>query len=176
MSPQTNLDDESSKPVIKVLDASKDANMNVFSGLGREDLIWLAGMFEAEAYYYVDERKRSQSNSVNYTPPPGTPGIKFEYTQKETAERIALFVGQEVKVQKRLTTAGKTVYRVTVCARAKTELILKALLPFTVGLKTKAKMQELLVICEKYNLWVAEQGKKKAAQLANKASQRKKTN
>jgi hypothetical protein len=71
----------------------------------------------------------------------------------------------------RVTSAGNTVYRVSICARKEVELLLKRILPYVVGHKTRSKIEELLNICVQYEQWVNEGGKSKAAKLANKASQ-----
>jgi hypothetical protein len=42
--------------------------------LTNEELAWLAGIIEGEAYLYLDKRRRSKSNDPDYEPPPSASG------------------------------------------------------------------------------------------------------
>jgi hypothetical protein len=139
--------------------------------ISMEDWIWLAAILEGEGHFSSDNRSRSTSNSPDYVPPPSAPFIKLEHTQHETALRVGAIVGQNVNLQNRRTVTGLPVWRVTVCSRAKTEYVLKKIYPLISGERTKQKIEGQLLLCDQYNLWLAEGGRKKAAQLANKASQ-----
>ena len=66
----------------------------------------------------------------------------------------------------RKTKAGNTVYRITIEARKKTEVLLRCILPYIVGVKTRSKINQLLALCDAYNKWEAEGGKSKAASIA----------
>jgi hypothetical protein len=89
--------------------------------------------------------------------------------EEDVMAHVGNLVGQEVKVQNRQTVTNKTVYRVTIASRKKVEALLKAILPFTVGARTIARINEALDLCEAYNQWVANGGPKKQAQLAARA-------
>lgn len=75
------------------------------------------GLLQAEAYFYSDNRKRSTSDDPNYTPPPPIPTIKLEMVEEDLMEYVGKLVGKNVVLQKRQTTANKSVYRVTIQAR-----------------------------------------------------------
>jgi len=132
-------------------------------------LAWLAGLFQAEASFQTDNRIRSQSNSPEYTPPPHRPFLKLDMIEQDLMERVGEYLGKEVITLNRKTSAGNTVYRISLDAREDVKLFLKAIFPYVIGIKTRTKISDLLQLCDEYDKWVAEGGKKKAAQLANKA-------
>lgn len=142
-----------------------------FEKLDETTIAWLAGLLQGEAAFQIDDRKRSTSNSSEYTPPPPTPVVKLEMIEQDLMECVGQYLGKPVKTMSRVTSAGNTVYRVSICARKEVELLLKRILPYVVGHKTRSKIEELLNICVQYEQWVNEGGKSKAAKLANKASQ-----
>lgn len=84
-----------------------------FQSLEKEKLAWLAGIFQAEAYFYLDERVRSLSNDPNYTPPPPVPSIRLEMIEKDLMEHVSDCLDQSVKKQVRQTSAGNDVYRIS---------------------------------------------------------------
>lgn len=137
-------------------------------------LAWLAGLFQAEAYFYVDERVRSKSADPDYTPPPRSPCIKIEMVEEDLMNHVGKLLDQKVKKQKRLTSAGNSVYRVTIESRAKVEALLRCLLPYTVGEKTRTKVLDLLKLCDEYNAWLKAGGRSQAARLAARAKAKKK--
>jgi len=135
-------------------------------------LAWLAGLLQAEADFTLDKRKRSKSGDPDYIPAPPIPIIKVEMVEKDVMEYVGELVGQRVVEQKRSTTAGKTVYRVTIQARKKTELLLRAILPYIVGEKNRSRILELLKVCDAYNKWLEKGGKSSAAKLAARFKQK----
>jgi hypothetical protein len=80
--------------------------MYKFQHLEKEKLAWLAGLFQAEAYFYLDKRIRSTSNDPNYTPPPPVPCIKLEMVEKDLIDHVGDCVDQVVKEQARPTKRG----------------------------------------------------------------------
>ncbi len=86
--------------------------------------------------------------------------------EKDVMEYVSKLVGAKVVTQKRKTKADKEVYRITIQAREKTEVFLRAILPYIVGEKNRSRILELLTVCEAYNKWLAEGGKSNAAKLA----------
>lgn len=137
-----------------------------FETLEPTKLAWLAGLLQAEADFTSDKRIRSKSNDLNYTPPPPIPRVKLEMVEKDLMEHVGELVGQNVRPQNRKTASDKTVYRITIEAREKTELFLRAILPYIVGEKNRSRILELLTICDAYNQWLADGGRSKAAKLA----------
>jgi hypothetical protein len=129
-------------------------------------LTWLAGLLQAEADFTLDERKRSKSGDPDYTPAPPIPLIKLEMIEKDVMDHVGELVDQRVVEQKRRTSAGKPVYRVSIQARKKTELLLRAILPYIVGEKNRSRILGLLEVCDAYNEWLEEGGKSSAAKLA----------
>ena len=134
-------------------------------------LAWLAGLFQAEASFQKDKRNRSKSNSPEYIPPPHRPTVKLEMIEQDLMETVGEYLGIKVTTVTRKTSAGNTVYRIFFSARKDVELFLKAIFPYVIGSKTRTRISDLLQLCDEYDKWVAEDGKRKAAQLANKASQ-----
>jgi hypothetical protein len=132
------------------------------------------GLLQAEAYIYSDIRRRSKSDDPDYTPPPPIPTIRLEMIEEDLMEYVAELVGQNVVVQKRQTTADNSVYRITIQAREKTEVLLRVILPYIVGEKNRSNILGLLNICDTYNKWVAEGGALKSnhGRLAQKAKAR----
>jgi hypothetical protein len=130
------------------------------------ELAWLAGLLQAEAYFTSDKRIRSKSGDPNYIPPPPAPKVKLEMVEKDLMEHVGELVGEKVIPQNRLTKANKEVYRITIQAREKTEVFLKAILPYIVGEKNRSRILELLTICDAYNKWLEEGGRSNAARLA----------
>lgn len=139
-----------------------------FENLKPTELAWLAGLLQAEADFTSDKRIRSKSNDPNYIPPPAIPMIKLEMVEKDLMESIGKLVDEKVVLQKRQTTANKDVYRITIQAREKTEVFLRAILPYIVGDKNRSRIIELLTTCDVYNNWLAEEegGRSSAARLA----------
>lgn len=158
--------------------------MNIFSNKQQKpfpfetadptELAWLAGLFQAEAHFFVDKRVRSQSKDSDYTPPPPTPGIRIEMIEEDVMNQVGKLVDQKVNPQVRKTTANNQVYRVTIQSRAKVEALLRCLFPYIIGEKTRTKIMTLLKLCDEYNLWLENGGRRKAAQLAARASAKKK--
>lgn len=142
-----------------------------FKNLGTEKLAWLAGLFQAEAYFHEDKRVRATSSNEEYTPPPPIPMIKLEMVEQDLMEHLGEILDENVITVNRKTSAGKRVYKITISARNKVEAFLKAILPFVIGKKNSNKIKELLNFCQEYKTWVGNGGKKNAAKLANKASQ-----
>ena len=141
--------------------------------LDPEKLAWLAGLFQAEAYFYLDTRIHSKSKDPDYTPPPPVPNIKLDMVEKDLMEHVADLLEQSVKEQRRKTTVGKTVYRVSLANRSKVEAFLKAILPYVVGKYKRDKIQELLNVCDQYNLWFESGGRSKAGALAARMKTKK---
>ena len=136
-------------------------------------LAWAAGILQAEADFTADKRTRSKSNDPDYTPPPPAPKVKLEMVEKDLMDHFGELVDQKVKLQKRKTAAGNSVYKVTVEAREKTEVFLRAILPYIVGEKNRSRILELLTFCDGYNKWLAEGGRSKAASLAARSKKKK---
>lgn len=149
-----------------------DSFQSRFLKLGAEKIAWLAGLLQGEAYFHMDKRVRAKSE--NYTPVPSTPQIKLEMIQKDLMEHVGECLEEDVVIVVRKTTADNTVYKVTVTSRDKVETILKSLLPYIIGTKTRTEIEKLLEVCDEYHKWKQEGGKSKAAKLANLASQKAK--
>ena len=139
--------------------------------LDETKIAWLAGLLQGEATFQMDDRKRSTSNSPEYIPPPPSPLIKLDMIEKDLMECVGSYLSKPVIPLKRPTSAGNTVYRVSLYAREEVELVLKRILPHVVGHKTRSRIEDLLNICNQYNEWVSNGGKSQAAKLANRASQ-----
>lgn len=142
------------------------------NSLTPEQAAWLAGIYQSEAYFYLDKRRRSKSGDPNYTPPPPTPSIKLEMIEKDLMTHIGNFLNKNVIEVKRKTSAGNQVYKVLITAREEVKAFLLKIQPYIIGNKTQLKITELLNACYQYDVWVAAGGHTKAAQLANKASQK----
>ena len=114
------------------------------------ELAWLAALLQAEADFTSDKRIRSKSGDPNYAPPPPAPKVKLEMVEKDLMEYVGAkqLVGakQKVVLQNRKTKANKEVYRVTIQSREKTELFLRAIIPYIVGEKNRSRIlfQEFL--------------------------------
>jgi hypothetical protein len=137
-----------------------------FETLDSTKLAWLAGLLQAEADFTTDNRIRSKSVDPDYTPPPPIPRVKLEMVEKDLMDYVGELVGQNVVLQNRKTSAGKEVYRISIEAREKTEVFLRAILPYIIGEKNRSRIIALLAICDDYNKWLASGGKSKAAKLA----------
>lgn len=137
-----------------------------FENIQATQLAWLAGLLQAEADFNSDKRIRSKSGHTDYTPPPPIPKVKLEMVEKDLMEYVAELVGEKVVTQNRKTTANKEVYRITIQAREKTEVFLRAILPYIIGEKNRSRILDLLAVCDAYNNWLAEGGRSKAAKLA----------
>ena len=147
----------------------------VFENLKPTELAWLAGLFQAEAYFTSRECKSRKTDDPDYIQVPPIPIVKLEMIEEDLMEHVAKLLDQNVVKQERKTTAGNVVYRITIQAREKTEVFLRTILPYVVGTKTRSKINMLLAICDDYNKWVAEGGKSKAAKLAAKSKKPKQT-
>ena len=143
-----------------------------FENLEETKIAWLAGLLQGEAAFQLDSRVRSKTPLSLYTPPPPTPIIKLEMVEPDLMECVGKYFDKPVKLMSRKTSAGNSVYRVSVCARQQVEIILRRILPHVIGHKTRSKIESLLQICDQYNEWVTQGGKSKAAKLANEASQK----
>ncbi len=140
-----------------------------FTTLPKEIIAWLAGLFQAEAYFHLDRRVRSKAPISEYTPVPPRPQIKLEMIEKDLMHVVADYVGEDVIEVARRTTANNIVYRITLTQRKKVEAFLKCLQPYIIGEKTNSKITELLKVCEEYNTWEAAGGKNNAAKYAARA-------
>lgn len=93
--------------------------------------------------------------------------------EKDLMDYVGDCLEQPVKEQKRPTSAGKVVYRVSLSSRPKVEAFLKAILPYVVGELKRSKIQELLDVCDEHNAWIQNGGRSSAGSLA--ARQKKKS-
>lgn len=144
-----------------------------FSQLNETDISWLAALLEGEAYFGADYRRRARLDIQDgYDGPPPTPFIKLETIDKDLMDKVASYVDQTVNPQRRLTSAGKQVYRITITARDKTEVILRRILPYIGGERTRIKINNLLKMCNDHNEWERGGGRTRAAQRANQARNR----
>jgi len=143
-----------------------------FETLDPTQLAWLAGLLQAEADFTTDKRIRSKSGDPNYIPPPPIPRVKLEMVEKDLMDYVGKLVGQNVVTQNRKTTADNKVYRISLEAREKTEVFLRAILPYTIGEKNRSRIIALLTICDDYNKWVANGGKSNAARLAARSKKK----
>lgn len=146
-----------------------------FGNNSETDLAWLAGLLQAEANFTADKRVRSKGNDPNYQPPPACPLIVVSMIEKDVMEKVGQMVDQTVVEQKRRTSANNKVYRVTIQAREKVESLLRAILPYTVGEAKRAKIQEMLTLCDDYNNWVASGGPRQQAAAAARARNAKRS-
>lgn len=137
------------------------------------ELAWLAGLFQAEAYFYVDARVRSKSQDPSYKPPPRSPGIRIEMIEEDVIDYVGKLVDQKTKLQVRKTSADNRIYRITIEAREKVHALLQCLLPYTIGEKTRTKILNHLTLCQEYDTWVQEGGRRQHAQQAARASAKK---
>jgi hypothetical protein len=144
-----------------------------FETLEPTDLAWLAGLLQAEANFTLVKNTRSKSGDPDYIPAPSLPLIKLEMVEKDLMERVGELVGEKVVLLNRKTTANKQVYRITIQAREKTEVFLRAIRPYIVGEKNRSRILELLTVCDAYNKWLAEGGKSNAAKLAARCKKQK---
>jgi hypothetical protein len=143
-----------------------------FETIHPTQLAWLAGLLQAEADFTTDKRIRSKSSDPNYIPPPPIPRVKLEMVEKDLMDYVGELVGQNVVTQKRKTTANKEVYRISMEAREKTELFLRAILPYIIGEKNRSRILAILTICDDYNKWLANGGKSNAANLAARSKKK----
>jgi hypothetical protein len=127
---------------------------------------WIAGLLQGEAYFTLDKRVHSKSNFPGYVPPPPTPIIKLAMVEQDLLEHYGELVEQNVVIENRKTSTGKTVYKVTVCQRDKVERLLKAILPHVVGEKTRSRIVEFLSICQEHRQWKEAGGRSNAASVA----------
>lgn len=95
--------------------------------------------------------------------------------EQDLMEYVGGLVGERVVLQNRKTKAKKEVYRITIQARKKTEVFLRAILPYIVGEENRSRISELLKICDAYNKWEAEGGRSKAASLAARSKKKPKS-
>lgn len=110
-----------------------------FEKLFNEQIAWLAGIFQAEAYFFLDSRIRSKANPSDYKPPPPIPGVKLEMIEEDLMLVIGDYLDVKVTTQKRKTTANNTVYRILFQNRKKVKVFLKTIYPFIIGQKSRKK-------------------------------------
>jgi|JI91814BRNA_FD_contig_121_45996_length_730_multi_2_in_0_out_0_1 hypothetical protein len=152
----------------------KNINMNnltrtetyTFEHLEPTKLAWLAGLYQGEAYFYADKRVRSKSKIDTYVSPPPIPIVKLEMIQKDLIEHVAQLLDEKVIEVNRKTSAENKVYKVVIQQRKKTELFLRAILPYVIGQKTRSEITQLLEYCDLYNEWISMGGKNQQAHLA----------
>lgn len=144
--------------------------------LTKEQLSWLGGLFQGKSYLEMDYRKTEEYDDKTYVPPPPTPFVKIEMIEKDLMDHIGSLLGKEPKKQKRRTTAGNSVYRISFSARYEVAFFLKTIRPYVSGEKTKSRIDMLLKAHKDYQKWVENGGRSKAAKIANKASQKSKQN
>ncbi len=144
-----------------------------YGNLTPEQVAWLAGLLQAEANYSMDSRVRSKGNDASYEAPPPYPLIKLEMIEKDVMETVGKYVGEKVNLQKRVTSAGNPVYRVSVASRSKVETLLRAILPYTVGEVRRTQLEKLIALCDQYTEWVAKGGHRLQASAAARAGHAK---
>jgi hypothetical protein len=156
----------------------KTENINIpinnIKNLKAVECAWLAGLFQAEAYFYLDKRQRAKTSG--YVPPPPNPQIKLEMIEKDLMEKIGEYLNKTVILTTRKTSAGNQVYKITITKRDEVEAFLLAIQPYVVGNKVSSKINELLDACEQHKQWLAKGGKSNVARIANLASQKSRRN
>ena len=126
----------------------------------------MAALWQAEETFALDKRIRSTSGDSDYTPPPACPYVKIEMIEEDLIKHVSELVDQNLVRVNRLTSANNPVYKVSMYGRAKVEAFLKTILPYVSGCRKRAEIQKLLDVCDAYNQWILEGGRKKAAQFA----------
>jgi hypothetical protein len=151
--------------------------MYKFQTVEKETLAWLAGIFQGEAYFSIDNRGPSDSNytpaDTDYVPSPGVLTVKLEMVEKDLMEYIGDLLELNVIEVKRRTSANKVVYKIFLSSRHKTEVFLRAIYPYVIGQLKRSAIKELLDVCDQYNNWYASGGPSKAAAVAARVKARK---
>jgi hypothetical protein len=80
---------------------------NPLTKLTDVDCAWLAGLFQAEAYFAKDSRVHSKQKSPNYIPPPPKPYVKLDMVEKDLMLHVGNLLGEKVKELNRPTKAKK---------------------------------------------------------------------
>lgn len=81
--------------------------MKQILNLSETEIAWLAGLFEGEAYFSLDER--SKTRYINSTAPPA-PFIKIAMVDEDIISRVAKLLNKNYYTPSSLTTTGKKVY------------------------------------------------------------------
>lgn len=142
---------------------------STFLNLKEEDIAWLAGLFEGEAYFGLDNRS-STRYKVSTAPP--SVYIKIAMTDEDVIRKVSLFVNKSYFSPRRLTVAKKQVYICHIGDHSTLLFLLPRLLPY-MGFRRQKSILECLKALNDWKIWYDEGGRKKMAQQGSLSKKKK---
>ena len=137
--------------------------------LSATEIAWLAGLFEGEASFLLDQRSK-QRYTVSTSP--SNPYISIQMTDEDVIAKVAKLLNKTYTVLTRKTARTKSVYKVYIGDRATLRYLLPLVFPY-LGKRRQHDVQLCLNALNEWETWYLEGGRSKMAKLGPKA---KKTN
>ena len=123
--------------------------------LTKTEIAWLAGLFEGEAYFAIDDRSKSR---YKVSTSPGAPFLKISMVDKDVIVKVAKLLKKQHFVPTRKTTAGKVVYTLHIGDRESLSYLLPRLLPY-MGKRRSIKVQQGIDAIAAWQEWLAAGGR-----------------
>lgn len=144
---------------------------STFLALNETDIAWLAGLFEGEASFGLDNRS-STRYKVSTTPP--SPYIKIARVDEDVIAKVSKLVNKNYFSPRRLTASKKQVFICSIGDRSTLKYLLPRLLPYMGERRQKSILSCLKAISD-WETWYLEGGRKKMAQQGSLAKKVKKS-
>jgi hypothetical protein len=128
-----------------------------FKNLKETDIAWLAGLFEGEAYFGLDNRSATRYK-VSTSPP--APYIRISMTDEDVIAKVSKLVNKSYFSPRRLTATKKQVYICHIGDRSTLKLLLPLILPYMV-LRRQKKILECIKALKDWEVWYLKRSRKK---------------
>nr|YP_009367899.1 putative LAGLIDADG homing endonuclease [Hazenia capsulata]ARK14898.1 putative LAGLIDADG homing endonuclease [Hazenia capsulata] len=135
------------------LPKTKDLN------LSETEMAWLAGLFEGEAYFGLDNRSATRYK-VSTTPM--APYIRISMVDEDVIAKVSRLVNKIYFSPSRLTSTKKKVYVCHIGDRLTLKYLLPRLVPY-MGLRRQKTILNCLKTLDDWEVWYLERKRKKMA-------------
>jgi hypothetical protein len=137
--------------------------------LKKEDVIWLAGLFEGEGSFVINGTPSNAKEKEHPDAAPFSVSFMLTMTDYDVVAKAGEFLGVKVVKPTRLTSTNKQTYRISSEKRELVKYLSESVFPY-MGERRKEAIQKVLDNCQKHQRWVDEGGPSKQARRAQIAS------
>ena len=129
------------------------------------EIAWLAGLFEGEGTFGIDERSVTRYESSTS---PAVPIFSISMTDEDVIAKVARMLRKDYFSPKRKTVTEKQVYTVSTQSRPILTYLLPLVLPH-LGKRRAAEVEKQIDLLDKHKIWYEEGGRSTQAKRGYKA-------
>ena len=132
------------------------------------EIAWIAGIFEGEGTFGIDDRVKNRSKEST-----APPGCLVSMTDQDVILKLANMLKKKNFKAHRLTKGGKTEYILNISYRKTLRYLLPLIYPH-LGQRRRGKVQKCLDVLNAWKTWYDEGGRSRAAAKSGPATAKKK--